>query len=104
MAQVAKSNKNTIVVVNSVGPINMEAWVNHPNVTAIVSPMLNANYCDVLIASFPCLTLGMERIAWPRSWYVSTIARIRLRSLADFIFQAIPSWMSFTGRTTQGNQ
>lgn len=35
--QVAKSNKNTIVVVNSVGPINMEAWVNHPNVTAIVS-------------------------------------------------------------------
>ncbi|KAI0085604.1 glycoside hydrolase superfamily [Irpex rosettiformis] len=36
VAQVAKSNKNTVVVVNSVGPINTEAWVNHPNVTAIV--------------------------------------------------------------------
>jgi hypothetical protein len=35
--QVASNNKNTIVVVNSVGPINMEAWVTHPNVTAIVS-------------------------------------------------------------------
>nr|AAC26489.1 cellulose-binding beta-glucosidase [Phanerodontia chrysosporium] len=34
--QVASHNKNTIVVINSVGPINMEAWVNHPNVTAIV--------------------------------------------------------------------
>lgn len=37
MQQVATNNKNTIVVVNSVGPIIMEAWVNHPNVTAIVS-------------------------------------------------------------------
>ena len=36
MAQVAKSNKNTVVIVNSVGPINTEAWVNNPNVTAIV--------------------------------------------------------------------
>ncbi|KAI0095309.1 cellulose-binding beta-glucosidase [Irpex rosettiformis] len=36
VAQVAKSNKNTVVVVNSVGPINTEAWVTHPNVTAIV--------------------------------------------------------------------
>ncbi|KAI0348700.1 beta-glucosidase [Trametopsis cervina] len=36
IAQVAKTNKNTVVVVNSVGPINTEAWVNHPNVTAIV--------------------------------------------------------------------
>ncbi|KIP12630.1 glycoside hydrolase family 3 protein [Phlebiopsis gigantea 11061_1 CR5-6] len=34
--QVAQSNKNTIVVVNSVGPINMESWVTNPNVTAIV--------------------------------------------------------------------
>ena len=24
-------NKNTIVVVNSVGPINLEAWIDHPN-------------------------------------------------------------------------
>lgn len=31
VAQVASVNSNTIVVVNSVGPINMEAWINHPN-------------------------------------------------------------------------
>ncbi|KAI0803083.1 cellulose-binding beta-glucosidase [Irpex lacteus] len=36
VAAVAQSNKNTVVVVNSVGPISTEAWVNHPNVTAIV--------------------------------------------------------------------
>ncbi|KAH9846046.1 beta-glucosidase [Lenzites betulinus] len=29
--QVAGVNKNTIVVVNSVGPINVEQWINHPN-------------------------------------------------------------------------
>ncbi|THH02894.1 hypothetical protein EW026_g96 [Hermanssonia centrifuga] len=34
--QVAKFNNNTVVVVNSVGPINMEAWVTNPNVTAVV--------------------------------------------------------------------
>lgn len=28
---VAGVNKNTIVVVNSVGPINMEAWINNVN-------------------------------------------------------------------------
>ena len=33
---VAAVNKNTIVVINAVGPINMEAWVTNPNVTAIV--------------------------------------------------------------------
>jgi hypothetical protein len=34
---VAGVNNNTIVVVNSVGPIILEAWVNNPNVTALVS-------------------------------------------------------------------
>ncbi|RDX56051.1 beta-glucosidase [Lentinus brumalis] len=34
--QVASANKNTIVVVNSVGPILVEQWINHPNVTALV--------------------------------------------------------------------
>ncbi|KIK70278.1 glycoside hydrolase family 3 protein [Collybiopsis luxurians FD-317 M1] len=34
--QVAKFNSKTIVVVNSVGPIIMEAWINNPNVTAVV--------------------------------------------------------------------
>ncbi|KAG9032819.1 hypothetical protein FRB95_000985 [Tulasnella sp. JGI-2019a] len=33
---VASVNKNTIVVVNSVGPLIMESWINNPNVTALV--------------------------------------------------------------------
>ncbi|EAU87688.2 extracellular beta-glucosidase [Coprinopsis cinerea okayama7 len=33
---VAEQNNNTIVVVNSVGPIIMEPWIEHPNVTAVV--------------------------------------------------------------------
>ncbi|KAF9480035.1 beta-glucosidase [Pholiota conissans] len=36
VAQVASVNSNTIVVVNSVGPIIMEPWINHVNVTAVV--------------------------------------------------------------------
>ncbi|KAG6850321.1 hypothetical protein H0H93_014896 [Arthromyces matolae] len=36
VTKVAGVNSNTIVVVNSVGPIIMEAWVNHVNVTAVV--------------------------------------------------------------------
>ncbi|KAI0735313.1 beta-glucosidase [Earliella scabrosa] len=34
--RVASVNNNTIVVVNAVGPIIMEAWVENPNVTAVV--------------------------------------------------------------------
>ncbi|KAG6869629.1 hypothetical protein C0992_002507, partial [Termitomyces sp. T32_za158] len=31
---VAAQNKNTIVVVHSVGPLIIESWIEHPNVTA----------------------------------------------------------------------
>ncbi|KAI0824217.1 beta-glucosidase [Trametes gibbosa] len=34
--KVASVNNNTIVVVNSVGPIIMDAWVENPNVTAVL--------------------------------------------------------------------
>ncbi|KAI0778053.1 beta-glucosidase [Trametes elegans] len=34
--KVASVNNNTIVVVNSVGPIIMEPWIDNPNVTAVV--------------------------------------------------------------------
>ncbi|EIN13535.1 beta-glucosidase [Punctularia strigosozonata HHB-11173 SS5] len=34
--KVASVNKNTIVVVQSVGPITMEAWITNANVTAVV--------------------------------------------------------------------
>ncbi|KAG8751772.1 hypothetical protein FRC12_012265 [Ceratobasidium sp. 428] len=33
---VAAANKNTIVVAHSVGPLILEPWVDHPNVTAIL--------------------------------------------------------------------
>jgi len=33
---VAAVNNNTIVVVHTVGPIVVEAWIDHPNVTALV--------------------------------------------------------------------
>jgi hypothetical protein len=36
IATVAGNCSNTIVVVHSVGQINMEAWADHPNVTAIL--------------------------------------------------------------------
>lgn len=32
---VAAQNNNTIVVVHSVGPLILEPWVEHPNVTAV---------------------------------------------------------------------
>lgn len=32
---VAAINKNTIVVVHSVGPLIVEPWIDHPNVTAV---------------------------------------------------------------------
>lgn len=32
---VAAQNNNTIVVVNSAGPLTLEPWVDHPNVTAV---------------------------------------------------------------------
>ena len=31
----AAQNNNTIVIVNSVGPLIIEPWIDHPNVTAV---------------------------------------------------------------------
>ncbi|KAL5479045.1 hypothetical protein ACEPAI_2333 [Sanghuangporus weigelae] len=36
VAAVAEQNNNTIVVVHSVGPLIIEPWIEHPNVTAVV--------------------------------------------------------------------
>jgi beta-glucosidase len=33
---VAAQNNNTVVVVHSVGPLILEPWIDHPNVTAVV--------------------------------------------------------------------
>jgi len=35
---VAAQNNNTIVIVHSVGPLIMEPWIEHPNVTAVRTP------------------------------------------------------------------
>lgn len=32
---VAAQNKNTVVVVHSVGPLIIEPWIEHPNITAV---------------------------------------------------------------------
>ena len=32
---VAAQNNNTIVIVDSVGPLIIEPWIDHPNVTAV---------------------------------------------------------------------
>jgi beta-glucosidase len=32
----AKNFNNVVVVVHSVGPIDMEAWIDHPNITAVL--------------------------------------------------------------------
>ena len=48
---VAAQNNNTIVVVHSVGPLIIEPWIEHPNVTAVCvvyactfGPMLTWNF------------------------------------------------------------
>lgn len=40
---VAAQNNNTIVIVNSVGPLILEPWIEHPNVTAVVWAGLPGN-------------------------------------------------------------
>jgi beta-glucosidase-like glycosyl hydrolase len=32
----ASLNSNNVVVINSVGPVNLEKWIDHPNVTAVL--------------------------------------------------------------------
>ena len=36
ISEVVKLNKNNIVVVTAVGAVNMEKWINHENVTAVI--------------------------------------------------------------------
>ncbi|KAL7416237.1 glycoside hydrolase superfamily [Mrakia frigida] len=54
---VAAVNKKTIVVVHSVGPVDMAAWIDHPNVVAVVWANLpgqeSGNSCtDVLFGDY----------------------------------------------------
>ncbi len=57
VARVAGANANTIVVVNSVGPIEVEAWISHPNGEnhrVSLHPLLKFNF----VCSHRCGTSG----------------------------------------------
>lgn len=61
---VAAQNNNTIVIINSVGPLILEPWIDHPNVTA-VGPYYSSHFHFVL----NILLLGC--MGWPpraRNW------------------------------------
>lgn len=48
----AQACDNVVVVIHSVGPVDMEAWINHPNVTAVLLaglPGQEAGYSEVQI-------------------------------------------------------
>ena len=55
---VASVHKNTIVVVNSVGPLNVEPWIDHPNVTAVSSwTLLNSLSHELITLTWYSLAL-----------------------------------------------
>jgi len=51
---VASVHQNTIVVINSVGPLNVEPWIDNPNVTAVSGPRLP------IFLPFESITLSMD--------------------------------------------
>lgn len=63
---VAAQNNNTIVVVNSVGPLILEPWIDHPNVTAVRLFLTPSLY---LTPSFLTGCLGWS--SGPRIWQLS---------------------------------
>ncbi|KAK7048699.1 glycoside hydrolase family 3 protein [Favolaschia claudopus] len=50
--RVAQSNKNTIVVVNTVGPIVVEAWIDHPNGNGLPGQEAGNSVTDVLFGAY----------------------------------------------------
>ena len=47
---VAAQNNNTIVVVHSVGPLILEPWIEHPNITAV--RIESANTCSLILTRY----------------------------------------------------
>ena len=61
---VAAQNNNTIVIVNSVGPLILEPWIDHPNVSAVRIPSATLPVCIIFN-----LNIGdMGRYARTGSW------------------------------------
>ena len=50
MLGVAAKNPNTIVVVHSVGPLIVEPWIEHPNVTAVCI-LIDKRYVELIIVN-----------------------------------------------------
>ena len=57
MLAVAAQNPNTIVVVHSVGPMILEPWIDHPNVTAVCTLIIVRHF------SFD-LTIALSQVLW----------------------------------------
>lgn len=60
------------MVVNSVGPIDMEAWVTNPNVTAIVSVFVTRSvvlHMDIFSAIRSGVASLAKKQACPFAWY-----------------------------------
>ena len=53
MLAVAAQNNNTIVVVHSVGPLIVEPWIDHPNVTAVS-----------FLLFFPPFLIPLSKVVW----------------------------------------
>ena len=60
--QVASVNKNTIIVVNSVGPILVEQWIDHPNGKYFHNTRFHVEFIYTLMK--PSDGTGLERLAW----------------------------------------
>lgn len=64
MKAVAAVNNNTIVVVNTVGPIMVDAWIENPNITGLVCPVYGPHENVCAHGTF----VGLERLAWAGGW------------------------------------
>jgi hypothetical protein len=58
---VAEQNNNTIVVINSVGPLILEPWIDHPNVTAVCIPLLPLRSSfESILTAISCRSSGQD--------------------------------------------
>lgn len=82
IAAAAAYNNNTVVVMHISGPTIIEKWVNHPNVTAILAPLLPGEqtgpsvvsvlYGDVSPSGKLPFTIGKQESDYPPNTIVST--------------------------------
>ena len=76
MKAVAAANRNTIVVLNSVGPLILEPWINHPNITAVRLLFNQLTFCLSVAQVVWAGVLGQE--AGNSMWTYSMVTITRL--------------------------